>query len=79
MDKRKILWSASLIVALMNVPLASAQDDRRDDRHYDRRDDGRHDRRDEDGSIVGIDARAPDRDFERCTRRSPTRAAACAS
>ncbi|HEX6438340.1 MAG TPA: hypothetical protein VF182_14480, partial [Candidatus Binatia bacterium] len=41
MDKRKILWSASLIVALMNVPLASAQDDRRDDGRHDRRDDRR--------------------------------------
>jgi hypothetical protein len=47
MNKGKILWSASLIVALMNIPLASAQDDRRDDRGYDRRDDGRYDRRDD--------------------------------
>jgi hypothetical protein len=47
MEKGKILWSASLIVALMNIPLASAQDDRRDDRRYDRRDDGRYDRRDD--------------------------------
>ena len=68
MDKRKILWSASLIVALMNVPLASAQDDRRDDRHYDRRDDGRHDRRDDrrgnwwDGIINGSAASSRDND-----------------
>jgi hypothetical protein len=45
--KKGILWSASLIVALMNIPLAGAQDDRRDDRRYDRRDDGRYDRRDD--------------------------------
>jgi hypothetical protein len=47
MNKGKILWSASLMVALMNVPLAGAQDHRRDDRRYDRRDDGRYDRRDD--------------------------------
>ena len=47
MNKGKILWSASLMVALMNIPLAGAQDDRRDDRRYDRRDDGRYDRRDD--------------------------------
>jgi hypothetical protein len=47
MKKINVLWSASLIVALMNIPVAGAQDDRRDDRRYDRRDDGRYDRRDD--------------------------------
>ena len=46
MKKINVLWSASLILALMNIPFASAQDDRRDDRRYDRRDDGRYDRDD---------------------------------
>ena len=45
MKKINVLWSASLIAALMNIPIASAQDDRRDDRRYDRRDDRRDDRR----------------------------------
>ena len=45
MKKLNVLWSASLIVALMNIPVASAQNDRRDDRPYDRRDDRRDDRR----------------------------------
>ena len=40
MKKINVLWSASLIAALMNIPIASAQDDRRDDRRYDRRDEG---------------------------------------
>lgn len=44
MRKINILLSTSLIVALMNIPIASAQDDRRDDRRYDRRDDRRDDR-----------------------------------
>ena len=47
MKKIKVIWSASLIAAMMNIPIASAQDDRRDDRRYDRRDDGRYDRRDD--------------------------------
>jgi hypothetical protein len=45
MKKINLLWSASLVVALMNIPVAGAQDDRRDDRRYDRRDDSRDDRR----------------------------------
>ena len=44
MRKINILLSTSLIAALMNIPIASAQDDRRDDRRYDRRDDRRDDR-----------------------------------
>jgi hypothetical protein len=67
-----VLWSASLIAALMNIPIASAQDDRRDDRRYDRRDDGRYDRRDDrrgnwwDGIISGTTASSRDdlRDLE---------------
>jgi hypothetical protein len=47
MKKINVLWSATLIAAVMNVPIVSAQDDRRDDRRYDRRDDGRYDRRDD--------------------------------
>jgi|RhiMethySRZTD1v2_1073278.scaffolds.fasta_scaffold172910_1 hypothetical protein len=47
MKKGKIFWSAGLIVALMNIPTAGAQYDRRDDRRYDRRDDS-YDRRDDD-------------------------------
>ena len=43
MKKTNLLWSASLIVALMNIPIAGAQDDRRNDR----RDDGRYDRRED--------------------------------
>ena len=72
MKKGTILWSASLIVALMNIPVASAQDDRRDDRRYDRRDDGRYDRQDDrrgnwwDGIINGSAASSRDdrRDLE---------------
>jgi hypothetical protein len=47
MKKINVFWSATLIAAVMNVPIVSAQDDRRDDRRYDRRDDGRYDRRDD--------------------------------
>ena len=47
MKKINVLWSATLIAAVMNVPIVNAQDDRRDDRRYDRRDDGRYDRRDD--------------------------------
>ncbi len=47
MKKIKVICSATLIAAMMNVPIVSAQDDRRDDRRYDRRDDGRYDRRDD--------------------------------
>ena len=47
MKKINVLCSATLIAAMMNVPIVSAQDDRRDDRRYDRRDDGRYDRRDD--------------------------------
>jgi hypothetical protein len=58
MKKINVLWSASLIAALMNIPIASAQDDRRDDRRYDRRDDRRDDRRGNwwDGMINGTTA-----------------------
>ena len=47
MKKISVLWLVPLIVAVMNVTIVSAQDDRRDDRRYDRRDDGRYDRRDD--------------------------------
>jgi hypothetical protein len=46
MKKINLFWLASLIVAMMNIPVAEAQNDRRDDRdRYDRRDDRRDDRR----------------------------------
>jgi hypothetical protein len=68
MKKINVLWSASLIAALMNIPVASAQDDRRDDRRYDRRDDRRDDRRGNwwDGIINGTTASSRDdlRDLE---------------
>jgi hypothetical protein len=68
MKKMNVLWSASLIAALMNIPIASAQDDRRDDRGYDRRDDRRDDRRGNwwDGIINGTTASSRDdlRDLE---------------
>ena len=68
MKKINVLWSASLIAALMNIPIASAQDDRRDDRPYDRRDDRRDDRRGNwwDGIINGTTASSRDdvRDLE---------------
>lgn len=47
MKKTNLLWSASLIVALMNIPVAGAQDDRRNDRRDDGRYDSRDDRRDD--------------------------------
>ena len=63
MKKINVLWSASLIAALMNIPIASAQDDRRDDRRYDRRDDRRDDRRGNwwDGIINGTAISRDDR------------------
>jgi hypothetical protein len=68
MKKINVLWSASLIAAIMNIPVASAQDDRRDDRRYDRRDDRRDDRRGNwwDGIINGTTASSRDdlRDLE---------------
>ena len=72
MKKLHVLSAAGLIVALMNIPVASAQDDRRDDRRYDRRDDGRYDRRDDrrgnwwEGIIGGTSASSRDdrRDLE---------------
>jgi hypothetical protein len=76
MKNISVLLSAGLIAALMHIPMASAQDDRRDDRRYDRRDDGRYDRRDDrrddrrgnwwDGIINGTTASSRDdlRDLE---------------
>jgi hypothetical protein len=68
MKKINLFWSASLIVSLMNIPVAGAQDDRRDDRRYDRRDDRRDDRRGNwwEGIINGSSASTRDdrRDLE---------------
>jgi hypothetical protein len=44
MKKIGLFWLASLIVAMMSIPVVNAQDDRRDDRRNDRRDDRRDDR-----------------------------------
>jgi hypothetical protein len=68
MKKINVIWSASLIAALMNIPIASAQDDRRDDRRYDRRDDRPDERRGNwwDGIFNGTTASSRDdvRDLE---------------